>query len=256
MTWQPIHADHAIERTRVTLGFDQSPPEKLTSRLGARLATRASELRLSGPNAYTTTLMSPNGPPLVFQGWSFTRHTPDGQLVEFVNLLPTELIYEVGEYGRWELFQERLQEVLAPLMEDLFSVLSLQSTTLEYVDRFLFGGLPTEAAPAELFAPELVASLAERVREGVSLWHLHRGWFYEGDGREILINVNFETQDGFSVGQPARSVAILTRATLSHQAGRDGVESLYADLDLLHDILIDEFSKCLLPEARRSVGLE
>lgn len=256
VTWRPIHANHAIERARVTLGFDQSPPDKLVSRVAQALSARSSELQLAGPGVQSATFLAPGGPPLVFQGWSFTRSTSSGQLVELVNLMPTELAYEVGEYVRWEPFLQRLQTVLQPVIEDLFGVLTLRATTIEYLDRFVFRGPVVEALPTTLLAPELVATLSESVREGGKLWHLHRGWFQGVDGHDVLINVNLEAQDGDAGGEAARSVAMLTKAILAHPDGRDGVETLYSDLDFMHDILIDEFSRCLLPAARGSVGLE
>lgn len=256
MAWQPIHPTHAIERTRVTLGFDQSPPEKLVAKVGRGLAARSAELQLAGPAANNTTLVQPNGLQFNFQGWTFTRSTPDGQLVEVIHLAPNELVYEIGEYGRWELFSERLRSVIGAVVNELFGVLSLRATSLEYLDRFVFAGKPTEARPSELLQPEVVASLSDDVKSGERVWHLHRGWYRETNGRDALVHVNIDAQDGESAGQPARSIAILTRSVFFHQDGLDGVETLYGDLDLLHDVLISEFAKCVQPAARVLVGLE
>lgn len=255
VTWQPIHAQHAIERTRVTLGFDQAPPEKLVAKVASGLAARSAELQLAGPASNSTSIMPVGLPQITFQGWSFTRSTPEGQLVEVVNLTPSELIYEVGEYGRWKLFSERLRSVLEPVAHELFDVLSLRATSLEYLDRFVFMGEATDARPAELFASEIVAALPDDVQSGQKLWHLHRGWFQSVDDRAALIHVNVDAQDGEANGRPARSVAILTRSLFIHEEGRDGVETLYNDLDLLHGILIAEFSKCVLPEVSHRVGM-
>lgn len=264
MPWRPLHPQHAIERTRVTVAFDQPILEKPANKAAADFESRSAALQFGHRESIRGFAFQISSLPLAeppelapFSGWTFSRLGPEGRPLEILTLHGAELTYDTFEYGRWALFRERLEKVLAGIPSFLSETFNHRMTSLQYLDRFIYDGPPTEADIRQGLLEVVASAIPEDAAAGRKLWHLHRGWWLTEAGRDVLVNQNMDCQDGqLADGRAARSLGIITTTELRFTNEQDGIESLYADLDLLHDVANHEFAQALMPEARKKVGLE
>lgn len=265
MAWRPLNPQHAIEIARVVVAFSEVIPEKLQKATRQGVETRRESLgfppanQLSG--AAFTFQMGPGGPAPMAQpgpvsGWQFLRQAVPGRNLEALELNGAELAYQAAEYGRWALFSERLKKVLGSVPEQLGAVLSRRATVLEYVDRFVFEG-PPETADARDILGDTVSQIPENAAAGQSLWHIHRGWFHNQDGKSVLVNINFGTEDGSVDGKTVvRGLHAVTRVELRHTPENAEIDALFGDLDFLHGIANETFAASISEKARAMIGLE
>jgi uncharacterized protein (TIGR04255 family) len=264
LTWRPINPYHAIERARFAIAFSEPVPEKLQKTILQEVDFRRDELGFGQPNPLRGTSIAfqigPGGPASLQQaapvtGWQFMRQTDPGLVQESLELNGAELSYQTTEYGRWALFMERLQSVLGDIPAKLGSVLSRRVTVLEYVDRFYFEGDPLESDATPMLG-DLLSVLPTDVVAGESLWHIHRGWFENHRGKNVLVNINFGTEDGSVDGSKVvRGLHGLTRVELRHVDENSDVGDLTADLEMLHEVANATFKRSLTQEARELVGM-
>lgn len=264
MAWRPLHPQHAIERTRVVIAFDQTVLEKPANKAAADFEGRSSALQFGHRESTRGFVLQLNGLPFAeptapapISGWRFSRLGPEGRPLEILALNGAELTYDTFEYGRWALLRERLEKVLAGIPSFLSETFSHRMTSLQYLDRFIYDGPPDEADVRQGLLEEVASVIPEDAAAGRKLWHLHRGWWQTEAGRDVLVNQNMDCQDGqLADGRTVRSLGITTSIELRFTKEQDGIEGLYADLNLLHDVANQEFAQVLIPEARRKVGLE
>lgn len=264
MTWRPLHPQHAIERTRVTISFEQAVPEKLSTRAASIFEERAAALQFGGRIQTQTAIVSlavggagsPPKPEIVpVLGWTFNRNLEDTGTIEAFGLNGADLFYEVAEYGRWAFLRQRLEAVFGQVPAFLSQSLSHRVTTLEYQDRFVYFGAPEKADVRDLIV-DIASAIPPRAASGEKMWHLHRSWVHEQSSRDIIVQQNLDPQDGaLQDGTPARSLLITTRAVLRYDPGQEGIEPLYQELDLLHDVANGAFSAAIRSDFRTMVGL-
>jgi uncharacterized protein (TIGR04255 family) len=237
--WQPIHPNHAIERTRVIIQFATPISNKMAEYLTGVLALGAPQGGLGPREGVARSgvrfLMSAQGAQVISQdsqnGAQFARRSQNGEIVEAVLLDQSSLIYETSEYVRWALFQNRFSELTSKVVEKLAVDADIGSVTLEYFDRFIFEGQIESAVPNGLIHDNLLLTLAESARNGKEIWHIHRGWFEGGLTDRFLVNQNVDVQEGQnSDGESIRSVALYTK--VEQQAG-----AIVPDLTKVDDLL-------------------
>lgn len=263
MTWRPVHSQHAIELVRLTIRFSEQVPAKLSRKMSDAIGAKRSDLRFVGPEPRQTIgfQLVQAGASLIpqqhttIQGWMFSRKASNGVPLEAIILEGDLLTYETSEYQRWPVFCKRLNSVSSGALALSSSALDIKGISLEYQDRFIFQGISTEARVDNLLT-SVVGDLHDEALSGNSLWHSHRGWFETVDGRPMLVNQNFDANDGSLAGQTViqRSVQILTRAEL-RDAAVDGQE-LEQSLNKLHAVTDRYFRAAVKPQYLRAVGIE
>lgn len=195
------------------------------------------------------------GPPEELVGWDWQRLSPANSPVETLVVENEAMVYETSQYTSWETLKARYDEVALPTLDAILQVSDVLAISLEYVDRFVFDGEPSEARP-DLLLPEISTLLHPDAASGRELWHLHRGWFEEADGRRLLINQNFDAQDGRREdGSTFRSVQMFTKTELRPKSDEFDIEALTPHLQVMHDRSIDVFKSPITPEMYAQVGL-
>lgn len=262
MAWRPLHTNHAIERVKLAIQFSESIPAKVSKQMSEAIGMKRHDLRMTGPTPvqtidlqFTPGMSAPVAQP-ASTGWQFTRAAGNGLPLEAVLCDGTLLSYETSEYQRWDVFKRRLSKVLDEPVARAAVSLDLASVVLEYTDRFIFDGA-AEQADVEDLLNGMTAVLPEAALQGRSLWHLHKGWFESEDGGEVLINQNFDAQDGSVPGRsdPIRSIQILNRSELRQHMFPLNIEQLAEHLEVLHNSTKSLFTRALAAKYHSSVGI-
>jgi uncharacterized protein (TIGR04255 family) len=264
LSWTPLHAAHAIERTRVGLQFAEQAPSKLISRIGQGFESKRSEFGF-GPRIerQVSTLMvtEGSGAPSVVEskanGWQFARSIDSVPVFETLIFEPQAMIYETLEYSRWNTFLSRFNVITEEIINSLQQTMSFASVTLEYVDRFMFSDANSLPSPAGLIAGNLSSVLPVPAQEGRTPWHIHRGWFEEVKGIRLLVNQNIDAlpvkgRDGATV----QNVQIYTKIERRGEVMDLDRTSLNHNLNAMHDLSKIVVISALSGEIRKKVGLD
>jgi len=261
MAWRPITDQHAIERVRIVVTFEQNTPPKVVSRLGSIVDDRREYLGFEpmirqegfaiqiGPDP-SVAVQQPQG----VQGWQFQR-VSEGNSIEVLSLLGNALSLETADYDRWSKLLDRFTDLSSKLVETLLDLSDIASLSLEYFDRFYFTGEPEAAKPQD-FLQEVSSAIPPAALDKGQLWHLHRGWFELEQHGRLLVNQNFDAQDGIVEDRPARSVQILTKADARKGAWDIAEPDLRPHLDVMHKRVNQAFASVLSPEMRQAIRLE
>ncbi|WP_162620465.1 TIGR04255 family protein [Limimaricola cinnabarinus] len=262
--WQPLHGAHAIERARLTVSFREPLPRKLSRKLADKVDEIREEIGFGARNVRELHQISlgPNGAPMpqaatqTLQGWDFRRLNQRNDIIEMLVHEGESISFETADYGRWEFFKGRFLRVMRDLLVAASDVIDISQVSIEYIDRFSFDGAPNNASLSSLLVETVLGSLPEPATSGGQLWHLHRGWFEPWGRDQILINQNFDAQDGQIVNRGAvRSVRVITKADLRPSEIVE-LDSIDETLEELHKRSNKVFAEALHPEVREVIGLE
>lgn len=120
----------------------------------------------------------------------------------------------------------------------------------------MFQGQPDRADPSPILSENVLSGINDRARAGISLWHLHRGWFEMIEGKNILVNQNIDVQDGQSTdGRPVRSIQILNRAEFRPEKDQFSLDSIDSVSEALHHLLKRQFCAVLTPTAMQMLSI-
>lgn len=263
VSWQPIHPNHAIERTRIVVQFKDKLPQRTIQKLGEAFEIRRGNFGF-GPRVEVQThtlVVAPDGPQPQMQaqqtrGWQFMREAAPGAILEALVLDPEGLVYENVEYVRWADFWQRASDMLLPLIGSVADVAELRLFSLEYFDRFVFLGVPKSAAPAPLIRDTLIDTLSDAAQSGEELWHLHRGWYETVDGIRVLINQNIDANDGQNPkGEPKRAVGVYTKVERRNREEVVDSNLFSEDLVKMHTISKTVFASAITEDMHKRIGL-
>jgi uncharacterized protein (TIGR04255 family) len=265
MTWRPLHSQHAIERVRLIVQFSEQVPAKVVRRMSDALFALRHETRMVGPTpiqGFGFSMIQAEGgmiaqPQQVTHGWQFTRNASNNLPLEAVDFDGSNLKYETTDYQRWDTFKRRTKKVLDEVLQIACQSVDLQSVSIEYIDRFMYLGNATEAKVDDLLAGASSMLHADAV-SGKHVWHIHRGWFEDFMGGKVLINQNFDAQDGIVSGQnvPMRSLQVLTKADLRSDSFDLSIEKYEENLETLHDLTKSYFKAAIVQNHHESLGLQ
>lgn len=264
MSWQPIHPNHAIERTRIAVQFRDALPLRTVLGVGEGFEKTRTDFGF-GPrvevqsHSIVVDLAGQGQQPVAQQsrGWQFRREAAPGAIVEALVFTPEGIVYENVEYVRWAEFWDRASRLLLPLVQMSAEVTDLRSFSLEYFDRFVFSGEPTAASPALLIPDGMASDLPDMPRSGAELWHLHRGWFETLHGIRVLVNQNIDANDVHGPdGNIRRSVGIYTKIERRNANEIVDACSVADDLNRMHVISKTVVANVLRPEIQARIGLD
>lgn len=263
MPWHPLQDSHAIEKVRVICAFQADIRPKFSERLADLVEPMRADYQFGPVNKI-------QGQGLTFQlgaagpvgqvseqqvvGWSFQRTMPDGAVVESISLERSTIIYETSEYSTWTEFHRRAVPLLTDIVSELSTYDDMSTLALEYHDRFVFQGTPEEADPREIF--ELSSdTVLEAALDGGNLWHVHRGWFENASKGKLLVNQNLDAQEGQFKGEPARSVAVLTKLEARRINSELTSDSWTDLLPEMHTRSKDVLKEILKPVSAEMIGM-
>lgn len=262
MTWSPVQQQHAIERVRIDIAFTEQLPGRVVESAKRIFEQTRTQVRFSEPSHQEVhqlqiqpgVIHAPTAQKVV--GWQAIRESSSGVIVEAISLNPVAFSYESTDYRSWTTAYKRFHSVAADIIKQFATVVDFRSFALDYVDRFVYQGALTDAAPNGILRDELLACTTEGARNGKFLWHVHRGWFEKQDGRLILVNQNVDAQDAKShTGTDVRSIQIFTRAEFRPDPEQFTVEELEEVSNKLHTLCNRHFSLILTDSAKQMVGL-
>lgn len=264
MAWRPLHSQHAIERVRLILQFKEQVPAKVARMMSETLAGMRHGLRMNGPTPMhgigVSMVMSDAGIQPQAQhmtnGWRFDRNASNMEPLEAIVFDGGNLTYETTEYQRWDTFKRRTKKIMHDILQIALQSMDIQSVSIEYIDRFMFDGKATEAKVTDLLtvANSMIHGDAAT---GKHLWHIHRGWFEDFNGGKVLINQNFEAQEGLLAGKtaPTRSLQLLTKAELRADSFDLSAEKYEETLESLHYLTKSYFKDAIVEKHHGSLGL-
>ena len=258
MTWTTVHSAHAIERIGFAVTFKEQLPTKVVDKAWKSFEPRSGELRFDSRQEQSLnefTIVGDSHTVKKTPGWTSHRGVHGGQTIEALSLDGRTLSYESSDYRGWTKAKKRLQTVLGGIVEDLAVVVDVQSVDLNYTDRFVFNGLPSEADTSPLLSDQVLKLIDEGAMKSRKLWHLHRGWFKELHGQDFLVNQNIDVQEGATpAGIVVRSLQILNKVELRPSQDYDagGLEEL---LEVLHSEGLEVFAECLSVLGQKMVNL-
>ncbi len=265
VTWRPLHSQHAIERVRLIVQFSEQIPVKVVRKMSEVLAAKRHETRMIGPAAlqgFGISMVHSEGgfvpqPQQITNGWQFTRNASNNAPLETVVFDGTSITYETTEYQRWDTFKRRTNKITADVLQIASQSVDYQSVSVEYIDRFMYLGKATEANVGDLLV-NAGAMLHADAATGKHLWHLHRGWFENFNGGKVLINQNFDAQEGIVAGEnaPTRSLQVLTKAELRADSNDLSVEKYEENLEMLHDLTKSYFKDAIVKIQHEALGLK
>jgi len=265
MTWRPLHSQHAIERVRLIVQFNEQVPAKVVRKMSDALSALRHETRMVGPTpvqGFGFSMVQAEGgmiphPQTVTNGWQFTRNAANNAPLEAVVFDGMSLTYETTEYQRWDAFKRRTKKVLDEVLQTACQSVDFQAVSMEYIDRFMYLGNATEARVDDLLI-DVVPMLHANAVSGKHLWHLHRGWFEDLNNGKVLINQNFDAQEGIAAGQkvPTRSLQVLTKAELRADSLDLSIEKYEENLETLHNLTKSYFKTAIVQAHHESLGLQ
>lgn len=199
--------------------------------------------------------VSVGGSPSQLMGWDWQRLTAGNAPIETLVVEAEAIAYETAEYSGWTSFFNRFKEVAGPVVEKILTVTDAAAMSLEYGDRFIFHGRPSDAAP-DFLIDSIWALLPKEVASGSSAWHVHRGWFEDLEGHQILVNQNLDAQDGrLADGNEVRSVQIFTKTELRRSEVPLEYDMLIEKLTAMHSRSNTLFKSVLVNEMQVKVGM-
>ncbi len=263
MTWRSLHPNHAIERTRLIFGFKDRLPNKMMRRLSHEVDGYREGLGFSTKNLQSGQQITIGPAGVASAGhteeiarWDMRRVSATNSAIETLVVEKNgALIYESMDYGRWSGFLERFSEVALPSLQIAMTSVDINTVALEYVDRFVFDGEPNEANPTNILVG-IENMLHEDALSGAKLWHLHRGWFENVQGIELLINLNFDAQEAvLSEDKKVRSLQIYTKSEQREIPPEVDFGIIMQHLEIMHDRCVGVLADVLNEEICTAIGL-
>ena len=130
------------------------------------------------------------------------------------------------------------------------------SLSLEYFDRFVFQGPLNEASPKGLLVKDIMPLLPKEAAEGSELWHIHRGWYEKAGSSRLLVNQNFDIQDGISAaGAATRTLSLYSKVEKAAHSNPIDLKNFGSDLEELHALSRLVLERTLVPVAKKAINL-
>ena len=263
MNWKPIHQAHAIERVRISIQFQGPVPAPMVEIVGGMFDARREALGFN-PRTDTAaaqfvfdhTQVAQAARKVVSAGWQASRLLHNGNVIEVIGLEPSAFVHEIAEYTRWANHLERYSTVCGDLIAKLREGGIPAALALEYFDRFVFHGSLSEASPKGLLVKDILPLLPDEAAKGSELWHIHRGWYERVGSSRLLVNQNFDVQDGISpVGTAIRTLSLYSKVEKAAHSNPIDLKNFAADLEELHALSRRVLERTLVPAAKKAINL-
>ncbi len=261
--FSPLHEAHAIEQVAFVIQMDGFLTiDEFNS---VRTASEHFKDELPGfeeaqPILFIGQQTNPNGAPLARTNIFRRKFSSDGAIELELGIQPNGLTFRTTRYTRWN----DVWQAASKKLEALYPLCSVgrrpAAIALNYVDKFVSGGLPTNAKVDQLLKVG-GKYVANHVISANDLWHSHTGIFLQPKPHvKRLLNINLDCLEENASSGPRRAVAITTSLTdMLNQPGykevphtRDGdwpyicetIQELHSvNKVVISEILSEEMSK-------------
>lgn len=217
--FEPIHDAHAIEHVVFVLQID--PPlddarfvevrknaEQFMGDLPGRVDMQAlMRLAIGIPGVAV-----PAASPSPF-GTAFNRSRPDGTVENELRIDRNSITFRTLLYTRWDAVWKQARKYFDVLVPKYVLQSRITGMSLNYVDKFIWIGDPSECKPTQLLRTGS-KYLAPHVFELSDFWHSHTGAFLRSDQQtKRLLNINVDYLEENLPENNRRVVAITTILT-------------------------------------------
>lgn len=258
--WVPASESHAIENVGVTFIFSEQLPIKyvksasnyadsfLTSgKYSSKKEIYESNFEIEGPEARS------KSSELV--GYSYSQKDLNEEAVRFQKDFA---YFSAVEYGTWKAFSQEAYEVLGPYLTQSLEITEIESIKLEYFDRFVFEGKPSDADFSEILETSGLGLPEEAIKNGMP-WHDRKGWFEILDVGPILINSNILATEVLHRDRPENplmSVQIITVIETKFSTHMNDYDNIKSVMEALHDKSKETLRSLITDHAAKMVGMQ
>lgn len=264
--WQPAQGAHAIQMAAIGINFREGITGHLLDGIAEKVAPLAAELGLADRNPIQELglVLGPNGPQPQAQsaGCEFLRRERPDFFSDKLSLGKAMIRYEDWSYTRWAVTAEKIEVLVAPVLETYTAATLIADIYVEYIDVFL---APTDSSDSVYFViREDSPFVARGAASATGFWHTHSGFFSpDGDPVRRLHQINIDVANVNATDGERRAIQI--RTFVSDQANRpdrpasseltQAWASVASRLQDIHDCAKDDFRAILTAEAASAVSL-
>lgn len=270
-TWQPINQQHSIELMGVTVVFAQPLPDLAFTKMLSAGEVEAKALGIDQRQMLSgfEIAIGVNGTPTpsaVQNGSSYNRFEQlagfpfPGKLVEQIQFERNSSVYRTWQYTSWNEHSARIHKLMSAPLALFGTVVAPSALRMDYVDRFILDGDPSEAVTANLLN-EASEMISPHIFGRPGLWHSHTGAFIaDGDKSMRLLQIAIDASDVIVQGgeQPRRSVSItigLEDRFKMPFASEIGSADISSALDDMHTQQKSFLDKILTESASKRISL-
>jgi uncharacterized protein (TIGR04255 family) len=263
--FEPLHEAHAIEQVIFVVQIDRPLDDtniaaiyKVAEQFQPELPGR---VEIQG-FALTIGSRGPSGP--ISAGRVFSRTRPDGTTESELRVERDSVTFRTSLYTRWNEIWGQARKYFDAIVPMYVGQANISGISLNYVDKFLWVGVPAECRPNILLRPESIY-LCPYVYNVQDLWHSHTGAFMRvSNETKRLLNVNVDCLDENRPNGIQRVVAITTvLSDLINQPGyapsqvaaNAATEFLDTRMRQLHDFGKEVFGKIINDDMCRRIAL-
>jgi uncharacterized protein (TIGR04255 family) len=262
MNWEPVRADHAIDRVVASITLPKATDANTFDELvvagrkiaaGRQLTDRVDlqDAIEVPPGQNVVIALGSMTPPrrVVFRRLEANTNTP----VEELSIGARQLAFTTVRYRRWADFYHLIITVMAALDQVCPITQNAQLVRLEYIDRFQ--SAPGGADHFEVLSRDSIF-LTPVVRDKDGALHVHSGWFdFETPRIRRLTNVNIDVNDTPVPPPPdaRRSISVISMGQFEALDG--ALDNPLQRLEALHDYLKATFGSIITQEAADRVAL-
>jgi uncharacterized protein (TIGR04255 family) len=264
--FEPVHDAHAIEQVVFVLQIDRPLDDKSFAAVSDAAAAFMSDLPGRNVIQAVGLMIGAVGigtpaPPMM--GTVFSRTNPAGIVESELRVERATVSFRTTLYTRWDAVWAQARKYFDVLIPKYVTSARIAGISLNFVDRFVWIGLPAECRPASLLRPSS-KYVSPNVYEAPDLWHSHTGAFLRVDNQtKRLLNVNIDYVDGIPP-ENKRTVVITTvlndmfnqpdfQAT---EVTAESVASLFdAHMQQLHSFGKSVFGNIINDEMKKRIAL-
>ncbi len=268
----PFQEKHSIQEAQISLlffeRFDRQAIEttrgfaeaELSDILPISVEVRGGSFQIDITNPSEPSPMGAMSSDLV--GFQFSKVQGNGQQARVLQLTENVLSASIMDYESWDLASQHINRCFLAVLRSLpLNRNPVVGFSHRFIDRFTYGGRPSEARAELLFVNES-SHLAPHIFDSGSIWHCNTGWFDTTIGRgRVLHNLNISSQPV----DLSSAVMIDHQATMHLESPRQSIPALWEPSDdeiglkqalgILHDQNKEILKSILLPEMLSKIGL-
>jgi uncharacterized protein (TIGR04255 family) len=215
--FEPIHDAHAIEQVQIAINFAAPLDETTFGQVRQAMAAYKDELpggtEFQGMPFGQNAIFFGMNPVVIAKGFVMQRMAPNGAIEAEVRIDGGAITFRTTRYSRWNAVWAQFAKYLQSIIGLYAGTSPLMTTSLSFVDKFIWVGENGACRPQLLLRPNS-RYLCPYVYDSPDLWHSHTGAFLPVDEfTKRLLNVNVDYLDEQMVELPRRIVNISTVLT-------------------------------------------
>lgn len=189
----PVLPAHAIERSAITVAFEQPVPSKIFAKLIEATSNQLmpSAWRLENQQTFGFHIDAKTGRVTPTEGTgpkNFISADQTGSITLFENIL----VWQTSNYVRWKAFFSQFRTFVAPILQIYLDAVSASAVKVECWDRFFWSEPSWDNLKLELLLNRDGVLYAKRIFENKREWHSHAGWFTQANSSRRLVQTNID----------------------------------------------------------------